>query len=294
MSTTRSEPKDRTTARAATRPAGSTHELHEKHPYGVRLVDHPKRTESKEFAAAKRAANKILDTLGPDGWPYGPGPWEMHHAGGHWVLTRSGWRLYRGRAGIEWSMQFCADPVKVDRLRLDALLLVEAFPATLPALAELGYPEGEAVLRTPIVTPKDVQRWTDSLFNACVPMDRGNHQGILPGVPGEHHYPWPVKSADFFRYDDFPLWVEMEDGTNAAVTPLHPRNSARGQLRLVYGRHGSTAGNLVAEAQREHKMAVLPPDGAIALKVFEAQIPPGSTTASVPLATRVRREPADR
>jgi hypothetical protein len=87
-----------------------------------------------------------------------------------------------------------------------------------------------------------------------------------------------VKSADFFRYDDFPLWITLEDGTHAAVTPLHPRNSGRGNLRLVYGRHGSTAGDLVAEAQSRGKMAVVPPDSKIALKAFKAQIPPGSTT----------------
>lgn len=279
------------------RPARSTsatdtddaHEHRENYPWGVRIVDHPKRKDSKEFEAAKKVAKKILATLGPDEWPYGPGPWQMHHAASHWVLTRAGWRMYRGRAGIEWSMQFCADPAKVDRLRQDALLLVEAFPATLPALADMGYEEAEAVLKKPIQTAKDVQRWTDSLFNACVPMDQANHQGILPGVPGEHHYPWPVKSADFIRYDDFPLWITLEDGTHAAVTLLHARGSGDGHLRLVFGRHGSIAGNLVAEAQQKGKMAVLPPDSPIALAAFREQIPRGSKTASVPLATRSRR-----
>lgn len=58
----------------------------------------------------------------------------MHHRGSLWVRSAGSWRMYVARAGIEWSLQFCADPAKVDRLRQDALTLVNAFPETLPAL----------------------------------------------------------------------------------------------------------------------------------------------------------------
>lgn len=267
-------------------PAPGEHEHKEHYPWGIRLVDHPPRFTSSAFRAAKQVAKKILTATADADLPYGPGPWEMHHAGSLWVKTASGWRMYRARVGIEWSLQFCAEPAKVDRLRLDAKELVEAFPLTLPALAKLGYPRAERLLRTPITNADEVAAWTDSLFNACVPLTHGDHQGILPDVPGEHHYPWPVKGADFVRYDDFPFWVTLPDGTDAAVTPLNRRGSGDGHLRLVYGLHGTLAGEVIAAAQKTEQMAVIRPDSKIALKVFERQIPPGSRTASVPLVVR--------
>ncbi|MFE0517073.1 DUF6424 family protein, partial [Streptomyces sp. NPDC058964] len=197
----------------------------ENHPWKIRLVEHPERFESSFFRAAKRTAQQILSDVGDEDLPYGPRPvspehWEMHHGGSLWVRGRGGWRMFRARVGIEWSMQFCAEPVKVDRLRREAAELVEAFPLTLPALRDLGYEEAEELLRTPVKDADGVEAWTDSLFNACVPMSRGNHQGLLPKVPGEHHYPWPVKGADFVRYDDFQLWVTLPDGTHGAVAPV--------------------------------------------------------------------------
>ncbi|MFD8521220.1 DUF6424 family protein [Streptomyces capillispiralis] len=263
------------------------------HPWRIRLVSHARRRESAYFRAAKKTAKKILAELGEEDLPYGPRPsasehWEMHHGGSLWVRTTSGWRLYRARVGIEWSMQFCADPARVDRLRRDAAELVAAFPFTLPALAALGYEEAEELLRTPITDADGVEAWTDSLFNACVPLSRGDHQGILPKVPGEHHYPWPVKSADYIRYDDFHLWVTLPDGTHGAVTPVDRRGSGDGHVRLVHVPEGSTAADTLARAQDHGEMAVLPPNSSAALQAFAAQIEPGRRTASGPLAPRAR------
>ncbi|MFI0805780.1 DUF6424 family protein [Streptomyces echinatus] len=262
----------------------------ENHPWRIRLVEHPKRFESSFFKAAKRTARKILDSLDDADLPYGPRPtgsehWEMHHGGSLWVMTRSGWRMYRARVGIEWSMQFCADPARVDRLRQDAAELVAGFPETLDALADLGYEEAGELLRTPIEDADGVEAWTDSLFNACVPMSRGNHQGILPKVPGEHHYPWPVKGADFVRYDDFQLWVTLPDGTHGAVTPVDRRGSGDGHVRLVLAPEGSQAAGTLAKAQEHGLMAVLPPNSSAALQAFAGQIEPGQRTASGPLPT---------
>ncbi|MEU3252498.1 DUF6424 family protein [Streptomyces sp. NPDC006997] len=257
------------------------------HPWRIRLVKHPKRFESAHFRAAKKVAKKILAETGEEHLPYGPPPgadehWEMHHGGSLWVRASGGWQMYRARVGIEWSMQFCADPVKVDRLRREAAELVAAFPRTLPALAALGYEEAGDLLHTPVTDADGVEAWTDGLFNSCVPLSRSNHQGILPRVPGEHHYPWPVKGADYFRYDDFQLWVTLPDGTHGAVAPLGRRGSGDGHVRLLHVPEGSAAADTVAEAQELSMMAVLPPNSPVALQAFAEQIAPGSRTASGP------------
>jgi hypothetical protein len=248
-----------------------THVEAEDHPWSAYIADHPRRTESSWFAAAKRTAHKILADPEADGPPYGPGPWEMHHGGSLWVRTADGWRMYLARAGIEWSTQFCADPAKVDRLRRDALTLVSAFPDTLPALAALGYRGAAEILTEEITDADGIARYADALFNSCVPLTRQDHQGVLPAAAGEHHYPWPVKSADFFRRDDFQLWVTLADGTHGAVTPLAPRGSGDGRVRLVYARHGTPEGDAVATAQRRNKAVILPPDHALARQAYARQ-----------------------
>lgn len=262
------------------------------HPWKIRLVKHPKRDESPNFRAAKTTAGKILQemTAADAALPYGPGPYEMHHGGSLWVKAAGGWRMYRARVGIEWSMQFCADPAKVDRLRQEAADLIDAFPLTLPALEALGYKRAASLLRTPIMDAGEVAAWTDSLFNACVPLTKENHQGILPKAAGEHHYPWPIKGADFIKVDDFQLWVTLPDGTHAGVTPMGRRGSGDGRVRIVHARHGTPAGDALAEAQSKGEMAVLPPDSPMALAAFEQQIAPGAATADGPLVTgRARR-----
>jgi hypothetical protein len=261
----------------------------EDHPWEIQLVKHQERTESAQFRAAKDTANKILKELGSTERPYGPGPYEMHHGGSLWVKTDAGWRMYRARVGIEWSMQFCADPAKVDRLRQEAADLVAAFPKTLTALEALGYRRAAKLLKTPITDAEGVAAWTDSLFNACVPLTRGNHQGVLPKAAGEHHYPWPIKGADYIRYDDFNLWVTLPDGTHAGVAPVSARGSGDGRLRIVHARHGTPAGDVVAKAQRRHVMAVLPADSPMAIEAFQQQIAPGARTASGRPRTRAAR-----
>ncbi|MCX5245777.1 DUF6424 family protein [Streptomyces sp. NBC_00201] len=269
-------------AATATKPPALTFGKTERedHPWEIQLVRHPDRAESAQFRAAKDVTHKILREMGRTELPYGPGPYEMHHGGSLWVKTSGGWRMYRARVGIEWSMQFCADPAKVDRLRQEAADLVAAFPDTLPALDALGYKRARKLLETPITDAKGVAAWTDSLFNACVPLTTGNHQGILPKAAGEHHYPWPVKGADYIRYDDFNLWVTLPDGTHAGVAPVAARGSGDGHLRIVHARHGTPAGDALAKAQRRRQMAVLPPDSPMALEAFHQQIAPGARSAS--------------
>jgi len=265
--------RTRTATRTATVP-GRHADLHvqtEDNPWSAYINDHPERKESSTFRAAKKAAHAILATLKGDDLPYGAGPWEMHHGGSLWVLANKRWRLYRAKAGVEWSLQFCADPKKIELLRRDAEELVAAFPDTLPALRDLGYTKAEEILSTPITEADGVARWTDCLFNACVPMRSGDHSGVLPKAAGEHHYPLPVKAADFFRYDDFQLWVTLPDGTHAAVSPVGRRGSGDGRIRLLYARHGTPASAALIHAQREHMAVILPDTSREALQAFAKQ-----------------------
>lgn len=265
-------PEDVVSMAPDTNLAGTHKTQPEDNPWSQFIVDHPKREDSRWFTAAKRAAHKILDEIGPDRAPYGPGPWEMHHGGSLWVLGSDGWRMYLARAGIEWSLQFCADPAKVDRLREDARALVNVFPGTLEALAKLSYDEAEEILTTPITDAQTVARYTDSLFNSCVPLSNPDHQGILPKAAGEHHYPLPAKAGDFFRYGNFQLWVTLPDGTHAAVAPLAPRGSGDGRVRLIYARHGTPEGDAVALAQEQKKAVILPPDHSVARQAYARQV----------------------
>jgi hypothetical protein len=146
--------------------------------------------------------------------------------------------------------------------------LVAAFPDTLPALHDLGYTKAEAIVKTPITDADGVARWTDCLFNACVPLRAGDHSGVLPEAAGEHHYPLPVKAADFFRYDDFQLWVTLPDGTHAAVSPVGRRGSGDGRVRLLYARHGTDASDALIYAQREHRAVILPDTSGEARQAF--------------------------
>lgn len=252
----------------------------EDNPWAVYLEDHPPRQASRWFRAARRTARRILATLGPATYPYGPGPWEMHHGGSLWVLTGDGWRVFRARAAVEWSVQFCADPAKVERLRTDAVALLAGFPATVPALRELGYRHVDEVLGTPVTDAAGVERWTDGLFNSCLPLSPADHQGLLPRAAGEHHYPWPVKAADFVRYDDFQLWVVLPGSSAfAAVTPVAPRGSGDGRVRLLFAPDGTPAGDAVTEGQVARRQLVLPADHPVAVRAFALQSLPTSRPA---------------
>ncbi len=249
----------------------STHEQREDNPWAINIVDHPTRTDSHWFVDAKRTAKKILATLDVSTYPYGPPPWEMHHGGSLWVLTDAGWRMYPARIGIEWSLQFCADPVKIDRLRQDAKVLVDAFPRTLPALEAFGYADAATILGEKITDAEGVARYTDSLFNSCVPLGRADHQGVLPKGAGEHYYPIPTKDGDFIRYDDFELWVTIEDGTHAAFAPVDKRGSHDGRAELLYARHGTAAGDALSAAMKDKKTVIVEADHPAALEAFKHQ-----------------------
>ena len=207
------------------------HNRHENFPWTIAVVDHPDRSESSAYRASRRLMNRLVDTL--DDWTFAPNPYQDHHGGGIWVRDDEGWMCMLSPLGIEWSAQFCADPAKVDRARQQVARLIAAFPATLPGYQKLGYTSGSKLLATRITTAAHVAAWTDSIFNASVPLPPGPHSGVLPKGAGYHHYPKPIVDIDHFRFDDFQLFVVDSAGRPAVVVPVSPRGSGDARVRLL-------------------------------------------------------------
>jgi hypothetical protein len=122
--------------------ADGTHQEHEDHPWTIVIPDHPPRSDSPEYKHSRATMNRI--TRNVDGFYYGQAPYQDHHGGGLWLLDDDGWFLVRNLAGIEWASQFCTDPAKVDKLRVNARRIYAGFPK---AVAALGIRE---LLDTPI------------------------------------------------------------------------------------------------------------------------------------------------
>ncbi len=208
-------------------PTGAAHTQHEDVPWTIQIPDHPVRTDTPEYVASRATMNRLAAATGSE--PYGPPPYQDHHGGGLWLKDEQGWFLVRSVAGIEWSAQFCADPAKVDGLRLVARRLYARFPE---AVDELGI---RTLLDTPITDADGVAHWTDSICNASVPLPPARHVGILPGAPtgGVHHYPTPIADIDLIRRDDFQLWVETTGQGVVAVVPVAPPGSGDGRTRVL-------------------------------------------------------------
>ncbi len=168
-----------------------------------------------------------------------PGPFEDHHGGGIWVKDDTGWLCLTLPLGIKWSAQFCADPTKVDRLRQLTSRVAAGFPSTLPGYVQAGYSAGEQLLTTTITTADDVAAWTDSIFNASLPLPLETHTGVPPAGAGYHHYPKPIVDIDHFRYDDFQPFVTGPAGRPAVVVPVAPQGSGDGRVLLLAGQPGS-------------------------------------------------------
>ena len=151
------------------------HTESETHTWTIDVGDHPTRTDSPEYVAAKKQMNEIA--AGSTGLIYGQPPYQDHHGSALWLQDAQGWFLVRNLAGIEWSAQFCADPAKVDLLRQNASRLYDLLA---PSIKQQLDPGG--LLDTPIQDAAGVARWTDSIFNAGVPLQPSFHIGVVPGV----------------------------------------------------------------------------------------------------------------
>jgi hypothetical protein len=211
-----------------------THTEHGDHPWIRRIPDHPPRTDSATYARSRKRMNEIAE--GIPSFFYGAPDYEDHHGGGLWLKDEDGWFLVRNIVGIEWSAQFCADPAKVDQLRINARRLYAMFP---DAVEELGIRE---LLDTKIEDADGVAAWTDSICNASVPLPEGPHRGVLPRAGGIHHYPAPVAEIAFFKHDDFVLWVDDSEGNEVAVVPVAPRGAGDGRVQVLHVRRPDPQG----------------------------------------------------
>lgn len=251
------------------------HVERETNPFAINIPDHAQRAESREFQHAKAVAKKIIKTV-VEPW-HGPGPWQMHHGGSVWVFDDLGWHLYLNDAGIEWSSQFCADPARIDALRRSAERLVAAFPKTEPELVRLGYKD-TAVLHTAIADAVGIARYVDSIFNSCVPLPAAVHTGVLsprnPTGGGEHHYPKPITDIQHFKRSDFILWViDPESKQRVAVTPVAPRGSGDGRVRVAWAPPGTALHTRMLKARSRGRRVILAADHSLARQAFKLQRP---------------------
>jgi hypothetical protein len=214
-----------------------THPEHEDFPWTIAVVDHPPRKESAAYGRSRKLMIKLVGTLSD--WVLAGDAYEDHHGGAVWVKDATGWLCLQLPLGIEWSAQFCADPAKVDRLRQYAARVIGAFPDTVPGYVALGYDDAADLLATPITTSAQVSAWTDSIFNASMPLPHAAHSGVLPKGAGYHHYPKPIVDIDHFRFDDFQLFVTDPQGFPAVVVPVARRGSGDGRVRLIAAHPGS-------------------------------------------------------
>jgi hypothetical protein len=253
------------------------HTESEAHPWSVNVPDHPVRQDSPEYVAARRKMNQMAAQA--TGLVYGPGPFQDHHGGALWLKDSQGWFMVRNLAGIEWSAQFCADPSKVDLLRQNAKRLYDLLA---PEVKQELDPEG--LLDQPIQDAAGVARWTDSIFNAGVPLHPGFHTGVLsaagaqappaaadPQPGGVHHYPTPVADIQLFKYDDFQLWVTDQEGNPAAVAPVGARGSGNASVHVLYATPGSQLARQKQEAEGASNPLILGPDHPLAVQAFRNQ-----------------------
>jgi hypothetical protein len=252
-----------------TDPSGGVHQEYEDYGWTIDVGDHPDRSDTSEYRASRAAMIKIVQETQP--WFFGGPPYQDHHGGGIWVKDETGWLLLLGLAGIEWSAQFCADPAKVDQLRQYAQRLCAGFPATMAAYEDIGYTDAADLLNTPITDAAGIERWTDGLFNASVPLPATLHTAVLMAGSGYHHYPKPIIDITTFKRDDFILFVADSNGAEVAVAPVAPRGSGNGHVAVLWADSNAPISAAVQAAATEGKQLVLAPNHALSRAAFREQ-----------------------
>jgi uncharacterized protein DUF6424 len=259
------------------------HRLREDHPFAIYYADHEPRKNSDLYKRSRPLLIKIAKTTtqGGDGvgWYYGdPDPdWEDHHGGGLWAYGSKGWFFVKNYAGMEWASQFCADPAKVECLRQNALRLYDGFPETEKQVLAIDpqYPFAK-ILNNLIKTADDLEQWTDSIFNASVPLPRTRHTGVSPEGHGVHHYPTPVWDIELFKHADFTLWVTDNEGQPAAVVPVHPRGAPPsvpdyGKVAVTYATPGTALHQRLVKAWSRGRRLVADAGHRLAKQAFQNQ-----------------------
>jgi Family of unknown function (DUF6424) len=269
----------------------STEPVHpesETHPWAIEVPNHPVRADSPEYVASRRKMNEIAGQA--TGLVYGPAPFQDHHGGALWLKDAQGWFLVRNLAGIEWSAQFCADPAKVDLLRQNAKRLYDLLA---PEIKQQLDPGG--LLDTVIKDAAGVAQWTDSIFNAGVPLQPSFHTGVLPhggtapaagqDPAGVHHYPTPIVDIQLFKYDDFQLWVTDAQGNPAAVAPVEKRGSGDASVHVLYATPGSQLAQQKQAAEKANVPLILGPEHSLAQQAYTNQQAAGAGGGAAPPAT---------
>jgi len=256
---------------------GPDHTETETHTWTINVPDHATRQDSPEYVAARKQMNDLAAHA--TGLLYGPGPFDDHHGGALWLQDSQGWFMVRNLAGIEWSAQFCADPAKADLLRQNAKRL---YDLVAPQIKQQLDPDG--LLDKPIADADGVAKWTDSIFNAGVPLHPGFHTGVLPVAAnnaqpvatdpepaGVHHYPTPIVDIQLFKYDDFQLWVTDDEGNPAAVAPVAARGSGDARVHVLYATPGSQLAQQKQQAEGAATPLILGPEHPLAKQAFQNQ-----------------------
>jgi hypothetical protein len=253
---------------AKSKAGGKVHTIHEDDGWTENVGDHPERKDSPEYTKARKILISLIGTAQP--WYLGDKPYQDHHGGGLWVKDEAGWFLLKNLAGMEWSSQFCADPKKVDVLRQNAKRLYAKFPLTAIEYKKMGFDLDE-ILNTPITDTAGIERWTDSICNASVPLPQGRHTGTLPKSGGVHHYPTPITDIELFKQDDFQLFVLDDEGQPAAVVPVAHRGSGDHRVEVLYATPGTKLHKQHAKAHQNNKRLILEEGHPCAKKAFEKQ-----------------------
>ena len=242
----------------------TTHTEHENDNWTINIGDHPNRKDTPLYGRSRKHMIAAVQAAQP--WFFGPPPYQDHHGGGVWVLAGNTPALYMLPAGIEWSAQFCADPAKVEALRKSAEALVDAFAGTrVWYLNGLGMTATDmAILSTPILSADGIAAWTDSFWNASVPLPQSMHTGFPPNSdPGYHHAPKPIVDIRTFKRDDFVLFP----APGLAVVPIAPYGSGDARVRVLWN-DNATGDTGTAPAPVN---AILPAQHPVAMAAFNNQ-----------------------
>lgn len=288
------------------------HSEAEDHAWEIQIPNHPGRQDSPEYVASRRKMNEMA--AGATGLIYGTGPFQDHHGGSLWLKDSQGYFLVRNLVGIEWASQFCADPKKVDLLRQNAKRLYDLVP---PEIKQEIDPGG--LLDQEITDADGIARWTDSVFNACVPLHPTFHTGVLgsgggsaPAAGGTsgtddastpatggggaggggaaanqepagvHHYPTPIADIQLFKHDDFQLWVTDAEGNPAAVAPVARRGSGDSRVHVLYATPGSQLAAQKQAAEAAAGSLILGPGHDLSKQAYQHQVPAAGTGGSAP------------
>lgn len=291
-------PKAAVGTKKASGTAAGTHIEKEDFPWAINIPAHDPRKDSPLFVTARKTMINIVSQLGE--FPLSPGSrkaaegnWQDHHGGGLWLMDDDGWFFVKNLAGMEWSQRFCADPAKVDALRVNAVRLYKAFPKSIPALKKAGFAQAQKILATKITDAEGIATWCDSIFNASVPLFQDRHTGSIAAMSkskgktkpakkgaaldpalvqgGVHHYPTPITDIQIFKHDDFQLWVLDNEGHPAAVVPASARGSGDSKVVVQHATPGTKLHKQLASARAKNKPLVLSGRHPMAKQAFAKQ-----------------------